>query len=463
MADERTYYYEAERGILCVIMNNNELIPAARGMLTPADFGHEPHRHIYDAILRLFDSGLGADVITTVEKLKEIDQYVAVGGIDQMIELYQDGYIEQRLDSYLAMVKEKASVRALATAGAEIAHEGTQGVRDASEYLYEARRRILEETAQATGRREVESISSGLGDVVDKVLDGHTPDNLVKTTWSEIDRQQGGLYKGVLTIVAACTGMGKSTFLLNMATNIGLTGHSVLYYTLEDSRRFVQKRMLARLADINLRKLLHNEVMTDDQADRLRSKVRFLKHLEDMGKPLFWINDCPATSDQIAQTALAHRTAHGLDLLLIDHLGYTADKGKDEYTTVSNAVRTFAHAAKDLDIPKVLAVQLNRKMEDRAKVPELKHLRGSGRIEEDARAVWFLHRKPKENPNYFAVHVAKSSHGEVPLAPYQFHCDLSRMFIEQYDEAKHGADIPKQLPPSEVKGALPAQCEIGEY
>lgn len=425
------YYHDAERGILCVLTNNNALIPAARSILTTEDFYLEKHRIIYSAILALADKQLSADPITIAEHLREENDYEKIGGQTALVELWQDGYIDSSLESYLSMVKQKSAVRALVATTAEISSAGMGGVGDASEYLYDARRRILEQTEVTTGKRIVEPVDKDINILIGQIISGETPNNIIPTGFRALDDRQGGLYRGLLTVVAGCTGMGKSAFLLNLAINCGLAGRKVLYYTLEDSRTFVQKRMLARLSEVNLWKLLKNKVNGQEARSILEAKIK----LEKRETPLFWIQDSAANTAQISQTALSHSTAHGLDLLIVDHLGYTSDKGKDEYTIVSAAVRGFAEIAKDLDIPVVLAVQLNRGGGDRDKVPEIKNLRGSGHIEEDARAIWFVHRKSEE-PNRFSVYVAKSSHGETPPSNqgFSFWCDLSRMYIRDRDD-----------------------------
>jgi replicative DNA helicase len=111
-----------------------------------------------------------------------------------------------------------------------------------------------------------------------------------------------------------------------------------------------------------------------------------------------------------------------------------SDRGQSEYEINSAAIRRFAQGGKDLDMPVLLAVQLNREVETRSsKRPILADLRGSGRIEEDARVVWFAFRpgyyKPEDESleHNWELIIAKAAHG--PTGKVDLWCDLPKMFI----------------------------------
>ena len=108
---------------------------------------------------------------------------------------------------------------------------------------------------------------------------------------------------------------------------------------------------------------------------------------------------------------------YGLDLIAIDYLGLLDDDyGQSQYERIGFVSRKIKQIAMNLDVPVLVAHQLNRALETRLdKRPQLYDLRDSGRIEEDADVVLFLYRD-----NYYQddaddtveIGIAKQRQGE---------------------------------------------------
>jgi replicative DNA helicase len=119
-------------------------------------------------------------------------------------------------------------------------------------------------------------------------------------------------------------------------------------------------------------------------------------------------------------------------ILCVDYIGLLSDRrlGPDQrYWLVSSCALGLKTLARELDIPVVAAVQLNRDIEKRAnKTPTLADLRDSGELENHADAVFALTREDRE---ILEVDVLKNRHG--PLASYSLSFDGPRCAVEEFE------------------------------
>src|SRR4029077_27176 len=109
-------------------------------------------------------------------------------------------------------------------------------------------------------------------------------------------------------------------------------------------------------------------------------------------------------------------------ILFLDYVGLISMKGlgpDQRYFLISESAKQLKLLARDLDIPVIAAVQLNRDIEKRKdKTPNLADLRDSGELENHADAVFALTR---EDRNILEVDVLKNRYG--PLASYSLRFD----------------------------------------
>ena len=126
------------------------------------------------------------------------------------------------------------------------------------------------------------------------------------------------------------------------------------------------------------------------------SMERVKQAAETLGKLPITIDD----SSALSLIELSHRVkkAHmrnKCEVLFVDHLGKLAryPGAESEFDNISQNVAGLKNLAKDINIPVVLLIQLNRDVERRkVPLPMMSDLRGSGRIEEEADVIMMLYR-----------------------------------------------------------------------
>jgi len=246
-----------------------------------------------------------------------------------------------------------------------------------------------------------------------------------------VDNITGGYLAGLVTIVAARPSVGKSTFILNTVYNIASEGKKVLYVSIEDTAYYVSLRLLSRIAHVEYSKLSKHEKLSDIELAAIeRAK-------EDPAlKRIRIIDTGSQTADSVVRLAHTEYIKSEYDALFVDHLDEMTNES-DIYKSASKNVKKLRDLAKELNIPLILVVQLNREVEKRSGVPKNSDLRDSGRIEEVARQIIFLHRQflidltamkqDKAPENEMGVFVTKNSHGRVGAA--MLDADLKYMTI----------------------------------
>ena len=236
-----------------------------------------------------------------------------------------------------------------------------------------------------------------------------------KTGFSGIDNVLAGMGNSDLILVGARPGMGKTSFALNIATNVALqTKKNVCIFSLEMSAEQLVTRVIS------------SEAMVDSYA--LRTGKLDDKQWEDIAAATTRLAGCDILIDDTSGISVTGmkgklRRVRNLGLVVIDYLQLMqSDRRNDNRVQeVADISRALKIMAKELNVPIICCAQLSRGPESRTdKRPMLSDLRDSGAIEQDADTVIFLYRdeyydkgKSDEEGNIAEVIIAKNRHGSV--------------------------------------------------
>lgn len=182
--------------------------------------------------------------------------------------------------------------------------------------------------------------------------------------------------------------MGKSSLLLYSALHAAADGKKVLYISAEMPIRQNAVRALAAVSGVEMRQFNHAELLTDAQ------RKEALQGLEAYGAGN--IHQYMATSirvPDIRRLALNMRRSGGLDAIYIDYLGLLKSERENENTNarIADISRAIKALACELQVPVIVAAQLNRNAARQDEAPMIHELRDSGAIEQDADIVLLLH------------------------------------------------------------------------
>lgn len=203
----------------------------------------------------------------------------------------------------------------------------------------------------------------------------------------------GGLLPGLLYVCAGRPGMGKTTFLLNLAHNLALQDVPTVVFSLELSNLRLVERLAYQQAGIDYMEHWRSGVPLEAaQMERLHGALNDLKQL-----PLYAKDTTGMTPGDVVRTMESYGEKLGLQAMLIDYLHIMRPDDRvfgSREREVGVMVERIRDVAKTLNVTCVLACQLNREVEESAPYfPMLRHLRDSGAIEQVAYSVWALYRK----------------------------------------------------------------------
>lgn len=384
---------EAEQAALGAMLLDREAIAVAAEILQVDDFYYEPHRHIYEAILTLFNRGEPTDLVTVSEELKRRGKLDECGGQPYLMRLMEMTPSVANIADYCRIVEEKAILRQLIQVSYQIIHWAYHHDGDLENLIDRAEAALFR-----VGQRRVGAHFQSLTELLRQTyefLDQRMrhPGTLlgIPTGFYELDDVLGGLHPSDLIIIAGRPSMGKTSFALSIALHIATQERlPVAIFSLEMSKQQLVQRLLCARARVNL-----HHLRTGSLREQHFIRLGQASH-ELYNAPLF-IDDTPDLSPfEIRAKARRLKASEGLGCIIIDYLQLIRPPRRMENRVqeVTEIVRSLKSLARELNVPVVVLSQLSRSVEHREnKRPVLADLRDSGAIEAEADVVCFLYRE----------------------------------------------------------------------
>jgi replicative DNA helicase len=403
---------DAEKSVLGAIFIKPTAFDEVATSLQVDDFFLPAHREIFEGMLALDRRRQPLDVIAVADELKTRGLLARLeGGESYLLALANAVPTAENILHYARLVKEKATLRRLIAACAEVQSSAYGDFGEFEAFLDEAETKIFKVAQQ--NRRETYAATGDLMEEVLHNLEVRTAERKavtgVPTGFTKLDDLTAGLQRENLVIVAARPGGGKTSWAVNVAMHAALQHKiPVLIFSLEMSKYELMERMLAGEARIDSSKIKRGfleyadwknkihpasgrlaaaPILIDDSSSisimEIRAKARRFR-----GDPRYF--PPPPITD-------GHPPPPPLGLVVVDYLqlarGSAARRDDNRQQEIAEISRGLKALAKDLKIPIIAISQLNREVEKREGKPKLSDLRESGAIEQDADLILFIHRE----------------------------------------------------------------------
>lgn len=367
-------------------------------ILDAEHFYRPANGHIYAAITALYASGEPVDPVTVASELTSAGLLDAIGGPKVLFELQGDVPAVSNAGTYARIVEEKALLRRAIEVSHEIA-EMAYGVPDDVVKMIDEAEALMYDVGQRRITGTTVEIKELLSENLDKLEMLYEQGDAVTglpTGFVDLDRLMAGLQPNAMYVVGARPGMGKTAFLLGLATNAAKVGYPVLLFSLEMSSLELSQRILISEAKVDSTRIKTGNLHEDDWN-------RIAQATGTLAETPIYIDDHPQTSVmEIRAKARRLKSSIGdLGLVAVDYVQLMSGRARPEsrQQEVSEISRNLKILARELECPVIALAQLNRKLEERAdKRPMLSDLRESGSLEQDADAVFFLYRDEMYNP-----------------------------------------------------------------
>ncbi len=420
---------DAEAAVLSAILLSRDALDRVLEILKPEHFYSDANGRIYEASQELAVAGTPIDIISVASWLRDRERLAQIGGAAYLAQLADATPAVSHVTAHARVVYEKWRVRQLIATCQRVAAEGYGDIGVVQEFIDGAEQAIYElaRTPQGTTTQPLAQVLKAAFEQITAAAERGDRITGISTGYERLDGKTAGLHDGDLMIVAARPGMGKTSFVLNLAVNVaspravtspgpGEAGHGVerhepgfgvAVFSLEMPREQLATRMVCSEGRVDLGKLRQGFLQPDDWR-RLTEAASYLSSLP------IWIDDTPALGilelrAKVRRIQAEYDRAGGggtgrrVGLVVVDYLQLM--KGRDGVSSreqeISEISRGMKQLAKELKVPVIALSQLNRAVETRTtkdKRPQLSDLRESGAIEQDADTIIFIYRDEYYNP-----------------------------------------------------------------
>ena len=414
---------EAETSVLGSLMLDKDSIIKVADLLKVGDFYKDDHKAIYETMLALYEEREPIDVLSLANRLEEKSQLERIGGSSYLASLVNSVPSATNVSHYAKVVQKKALLRRLIGAASEIVEMGYDESEDVQKVLDEAEQKLFA-ISQKYIKQDFVPIKSILEVAFNRIDELHKGDHSfrgVPTQFPDLDNLLAGLQKSDIIILAARPSVGKTTFALDIARQVGV--HSkvpVGIFSLEMGSDQLVDRMIAAQAGVDLWRLRTGKLSSEgpnNDFERISDAMGVLAQA-----PIFIDDTGSLNILEMRTMARRLQAEHNLGLIIVDYLQLMEGRsrsGDNRVQEISEISRGLKQLARELNIPIIALSQLSRAVESRPdQMPKLSDLRESGSIEQDADVVMFLYREDRVRPdtpnkNIADIIIAKHRNGPV--------------------------------------------------
>jgi len=362
---------------------------------------------IFNAIKSLHEENKEIELQLLISYLVGIEELSAVGGEDYLLEIQEDIFDVKDIKTLYGYLSELRNSE-ISKKYLEIAdfisdktktYEGLKGLGAILD------KKIISINQSITFDNENVAPKKLIDDTVNYILKKkELNEQAVKTYIYELDQLLTTINPQTLTVIGAKTGLGKTSFALNLMVRNALDNNPCFMYSLEMSKIEIVIKLfsiLSRFKDDPAKFLSLDEINNFRPED-----VETLKKISNSASDLYniplYIQDVGTAKtnqiNDIINMVRYYTRTYNLKLVVIDYMQLLEHVDRDlrNRTQVLGYIsRRLKLLAMELNIPIVVLAQLSREA-DKVERPRRYHLRESGSIEHDADNILLLHNKEDE-------------------------------------------------------------------
>lgn len=358
--------------------------------LRPEMFYKEANVIIFTAILELKEAKHRPDILTVTEALRKAGNLETIGGAYYITQLTTRVMSAANTEYHARIIAEKFMKREMIRISGEIQTEAFDDA-DAFELLDKYKEELAALEPAMDGSQTFASIIDQEISDKRKEVAGEIKFRGVPTFDPELNQILGGGFEnGDLVIIAAGTGMGKTSFALMVAKHVAQMGIPVLIESVEMTQRNNVRKFIVEASDVWMSKYRNNDLTLSDFL-KIDSAGHGLKKL-----PIY-IRSGACTPNKIRKDIRGFKKRGvNIGLVIADYLQIMKadEKSGSREETVASISRNCKYVAQEFDIPVIALSQINKDSQRRggAMRPMLGSIRESAAIENDADTVIFIYR-----------------------------------------------------------------------
>ncbi len=431
---------EAESALLGSILVDRASLAVASQVVEAHMLYAVAHESIYRAMLDLDGRGQPIDKITVGELLRERKHLEKCGGMAYLGALMETVPTSASVEYYATIVREKAQLRMILSAGRQLVDIGFEGESDVDRAAADAER-ILTEALRFGGRstgRDMPELIVRQWHLLDAA---HRKEPTMRTPWPGVTHRTGGALPGETWVIAASPAVGKSAATSQMTDFIAAKYGRTALFALEMGEDSTMRRLVAMYSKVTARKLRSGQLRDADYAALSRT-------FEELnGRPITMFGPQSNTLREIRKQCQRLIARDGeLAAVVIDHANFIADVAAHDarlskHAALDRAYTSLALMAKEMQFWLILVQHTNRGgmklgLDKSLPEPSLSDIRDGGNIEGLAQVVIFPHREfpyseDDETQRRGKMIVAKSRDGSTGSVEMDF-VGARHLWLERY-------------------------------
>jgi replicative DNA helicase len=367
-------------------MQKPDTIKEYYDFLTPEMFYDIKYSKIYSIILDMYNAGEDINLITLSEKLRRSGDLDKIGG---------RAYLASLLKEFLSTVEVKS--KAMDVYYFYLKRQFIDKTGNVLEKAFNSNSNLIDiynDIANITAdlqtkidieenQSEIEKIEAVRAETLD-IIRGIKP--RIDTPFADVNKFSFFLTGEVLTI-AARPRMGKTALALTLAEHWS-KNYKVYIASLEMKEEALIKRRMSYHSGESMYDIHHSEDALNKATDELIRSTNGNIIIDDRSEICY---------ENLAGVARKAKDM-GCTMMFIDFIQLLPSKITDEVAKITNAIRLVQRLAKQFDLLMIPLAQLNRDAEGSNNY-QMKHLKGSGAIEEASNHIWFLDRPEVSSPD----------------------------------------------------------------
>ena len=385
---------DSEKAVLGAAFLSKGALQKICDELSSDHFYNEKNAKIFETLKELNDENSEIDITIVTNKLSDKKILSEVGNVDYLSEIIDSVPSASNVDYYINILKEKLVGRKIIETATEIANDAYSSEDSIYDVLDNAEMKMLRigNMRKISEFQRVQDVAFREQANLEKLAEQGSEITGLATGFYELDKLTAGLQPTQFIIIAARPAMGKTAFVVNLATYAAMhSDKAVALFNLEMSAEQLTNRILQSQGQIDGTKMRTGRLEHNDWK-KLNEAISKLKDAN------LYLDDTPGTTigEIRSKCRRLANSEKGLGLVVIDYLqlisgpGASSTNRQQEVSDISRSLKTMAL---ELGVPVIAAAQLSRAVEAREdKRPIMSDLRESGSIEQDADIVAFLYR-----------------------------------------------------------------------
>lgn len=388
----------SERLLLGSMLMDNKCIGDVISKLTSEMFYNPKHRMIFENIIRLYKSGVNADICSLNAFMMNNGLIEKAGGPAYIADLTTEVAGCSNAEFYMNNVIHHAQSRALKVTLSESL--GKLGSSDNSELIMDIEDKMFRISAATTATKiwTPEELATEYNEYLRYNEETWGEEKGIKVGFPTLDRMTDGFQPEDVIIIGARPSIGKTALGISMMQNLLERDVPCGFISAEMSQRQIMTRMISQRTRID-GSTIRSGKYTEEVKRKLYEATSYYASRK------FYIDETSnITLNNLVSSARHMKIHYGVKIIFIDYIGLiTVDGDGPVWDKVSDVSKSLKSLARELKIPIVALSQLGREAE--GNTPNISNIRGSGSVEQDADLVILLNRERDltcyKNPNPF--------------------------------------------------------------